>query len=275
LPGTNGSGRLIAAALAKAGIASLRYDKRASGPHARENMTALVGKVSMQSHLDELAGAIRVLAGRTDVRQDCLFGLGNSEGTLHILNYQLQDPIIPLAGLILTGAPGRSVGAVAHSQLAAQVANTPNGDKQMALYDAAIARFLAGDPVAPDPTLPEGFKMLLASLEAPINLPFARELWAADATIVKQIDRPVLIVIGKKDIQIDWQIDGDALRQAAAGRDNVEFFFPDNANHVLKHETRSRQELTGAEIAKSYNAPEAVLDIESMEKIAGWLAARA
>src|SRR6185312_10205357 len=50
LPGSNGSARLIAEALARAGIASLRYDKRASGPHARENMQALIGKISMQSH---------------------------------------------------------------------------------------------------------------------------------------------------------------------------------------------------------------------------------
>ena len=55
LPGSNGSARLIADALAAAGFVSLRYDKRASGPHARENMQSLIGKMSMQSHLDELA----------------------------------------------------------------------------------------------------------------------------------------------------------------------------------------------------------------------------
>src|SRR5437763_10372110 len=45
LPGSNGSARQIAEALARAGIASLRYDKRASGPHARENVTLLIGKL--------------------------------------------------------------------------------------------------------------------------------------------------------------------------------------------------------------------------------------
>ncbi len=59
LPGTNGSARLLAEALARAGIASLRYDKRPSGAHMMENMPALVGRISMQSHLDELAGAVR------------------------------------------------------------------------------------------------------------------------------------------------------------------------------------------------------------------------
>src|SRR6476620_12016405 len=73
LPGVNGSARLIAQALAGNGIASLRYDKRASGPHARENMPALIGKMSMESHLDELAGAVRVLAGSEFVRSDRIF----------------------------------------------------------------------------------------------------------------------------------------------------------------------------------------------------------
>src|SRR5690349_21737010 len=63
LPGSNGSARLLAEALAQAGIASLRYDKRASGPHVRETMQTLIGKMSMQSHVDELAGAVRALAG--------------------------------------------------------------------------------------------------------------------------------------------------------------------------------------------------------------------
>src|ERR1700686_3415683 len=54
LPGFNGSARLLAEELARAGTASQRYDKRASGPHARENMQALIGKLSMQSHVDEL-----------------------------------------------------------------------------------------------------------------------------------------------------------------------------------------------------------------------------
>src|SRR6185437_10707746 len=58
LPGTNGSARLLAEALAQAGIASLRYDKRGIGPHARETLPLLIGKVSMQSFADELAGAV-------------------------------------------------------------------------------------------------------------------------------------------------------------------------------------------------------------------------
>ena len=98
LPGTNGSARLLAEALARAGIASLRYDKRASGPHVRENMQALIGKMSMQSHLDELAGAVRTIADRDSIRRDKIFALTNSEGALHALNYQVGNPAISKTG---------------------------------------------------------------------------------------------------------------------------------------------------------------------------------
>lgn len=274
LPGSNGSARLLAEVLAQARVASLRYDKRVSGLHARENVPLLMGKLSMQSHVDELAGTVRILASQPYVRSDHIFALANSEGTLHALNYQLHNPEIPLAGLILTGAPGRAVGAVAHSQLAAQAATIPNGEALLALYDAAIARFLAGEPIAPDPSLPEGVQMILKSLETPANLPFARELWLADATpLLRQVDVPVLVIIGKKDIQVDWQADGEPLQRAAAGRENVTFLFPENANHVLKQELRPRSELVQAEVMVSYNGPDTRLDPQTLTAILDWLAA--
>jgi uncharacterized protein len=272
LSGSNGSARLIAEALAAAGIASLRYDKRASGPHVRETMQGLIGKMSMQSHLDELAGAVRALAGQAFVRDEKIFGLGNSEGTLHVLNYQIHQPAIPLAGIVLIAPPGRSVGAVARSQLAAQAAGIPNGDELMALYDAAIARFMAGEPMNPDPALPEGVQMLLQSLEAPANLPFARELWLADAApLLNQVDVPTLVIIGKKDLQVDWQADGEPLQRAALGHANVTFLFPENANHVLKYESKPRSELAQPEALPRYNAPDAKLDPDAMSSILAWL----
>jgi len=276
LPGSNGSARLLAEALARAGIASLRYDKRGSGPHARENVPLLIGKVSMQSFVDELAGAVRIMASQVYARRGRIFALANSEGTLHALNYQLSSPEIPFAGLVLIGPPGRAVGTVARSQLAAQAASVPNGDALLSLYDAAIARFLAGEPIAPDPALPEGVQTLLQSLETPVNLPFARELWRADAApLLRQVDVPVLVIIGKKDLQIDWQADGEKLVRAAAGHEEVTFHFPENANHVLKQELRPRSELVPAKMTESYNGPDTRLDQEAVASILEWLAAHA
>lgn len=273
LPGSNGSARLLAEALARAGFASLRYDKRASGPHARENVPLLIGKMSMQSHVDEFAAALHTLASQAYVRGDRIFALANSEGTLHALNYQLHSPAIPLAGLVLIGPPGRAVGTVARSQLAAQAASMPNGEALLALYDEAITRFQAGEPATPDPALPEGVQMLLKGLETPANLPFARELWMADAApLLKQVKVPVLVIIGQKDLQVDWQADGEPLQRAAAGQEQVSFLFPESANHVLKYELRARSQLVPAEITQSYNSPQTHLDPQALDSILQWMA---
>jgi uncharacterized protein len=274
LPGSNGSARLLAQALARAGIASLRYDKRPSGAHMMENMPSLVGRISMQSHLDELAGAVRTIASQDFIRKDRIFALTNSEGALHALNYQVSSPAIPFAGLVLTAPPGQPVGAVGRAQVAAQVAALRDGEALMAAYDDAIAHFSADEPFTPDPALPQGVHMLLQGLTTPANLPFARELWLADASaLLQQVQVPVLVVIGKKDIQVDWQVDGQALQRAAAGRQEVTFLFPENANHVQKYEPISRAELKPAEAVTGYNAPDAHLDEEALSGILQWLAA--
>lgn len=271
LPGTNGSARLLAQALAEAGFASLRFDKRASGPNVRELLPRMIGTISMRSHHDEVAAAMRALVSTGLVRRDRLFAVGNSEGTLHALYYQGQSPEHPLAGLVLVAPPGRSVGAVARSQIAAQLLQVPNGDDILAKYDEAIARFTAGEEVAPDPSLPPGIVGLLQGLTTPANLPFTRELWTTDgASLLQGVNVPVLVLIGKKDIQVDWQVDGKALQLAAAEKPNVAFIFPEDANHVLKHEARARGELNAA-TAATYNADDATLDDVGTRAIIEWL----
>ncbi|MCL6595370.1 MAG: alpha/beta fold hydrolase [Firmicutes bacterium] len=272
LPGSNGSGRLIAEALATRGFASLRYDKRVAGPHARENLPHLLGRVSMASHREEFAGAVAAAVSRSYIRRDRVFGLGHSEGALHVLNYVLNDPQVPLRGIILLAPPGRPVGAVARAQLARQAAALPDGEHLLALYDEAVDRFLAGYPANPDPSLPDGVRQLLSSLEAPANLPFARELWSADAAVLlRSVRLPVLIMIGQKDIQVDWEEDGQRLAQAFGDGANATLAFPPNANHVFKHERRSRTELTAADAARGYNVADTTLDAESVRILMDWL----
>ncbi len=272
LSGTNCSGRLMAEALTLEGFMTLRYDKRASGTHAQENIPRLVGRISMQSHLDELVGAVDTLCSDDDVDPARLFVLTSSEGAIHALHYQLQATDRRFAGLVLTGAPGRSVGQVARSQLLAQAAGPDNGDLLMNQYDAAIAAFMAGEPVTPDPSLPEGMQALLLSLASPVNLPFSRELWSSDpAALLAKVTEPVLVVIGKKDIQADWQADGGALENAAARDGNVTFAYPPDADHVLKHEERPRDALAAADVGARYNSEGRRLDPEALGVIVDWL----
>ena len=48
-------------------------------------------------------------------------------------------------------------------------------------------------------------------------------------------------------------------------------FFPDNANHVLKHEPKLRSQW----VVQGYNADNARLDAETTDAIVAWLSARA
>lgn len=272
LPGTNGSAKLLAEVLAAKGYVTLRYDKRFAGQHANENLPLLMGKISMQGHLEELQGAVDKLRGRADVDKDRIFCLANSEGTIHAVNYQLQAGGRKLAGMILTGAPGQTIGELTRAQLETQLTGYPGADEILVLYDKAVSGFVETGTIEPDESLPPGIKNLLLSLVEPVNMPFTQEVWTADiAPNLKDIHEPVLIIIGKKDIQVDWELDGGKLQAATEGQDNYTFAYPDDANHVLKYEAKAREEILPAN--PGYNAADAVLDPATLEIIEDWLAA--
>jgi pimeloyl-ACP methyl ester carboxylesterase len=270
LPGTNGSAKLLAEELAREGYVTLRYDKRFAGEHASENLPLLMGKISMQSHIEELQGAVDMLRERSDVDSNRIFALANSEGVFHTVNYQLQAGDKKLAGMILTGAPGQSMGELARTQIAAQLAGAPNATEIMEMYDKAIDDFVANGTMEPDEALPAGIRQFLQSLVNPVNMPFTQEVWTADiAPDLKNIKEPVLIIIGKKDIQVNWEFEGGILQAAAEGQDNISFAYPDNANHVLKYEAKAREDINPA--SPGYNAADTVLDAETLQIILDWL----
>jgi uncharacterized protein len=272
IPGSNGSAALLARVLTDQNFLTLRYDKRASGPHVRENMPKLLGKISMEGHREELAGGVRLLASRPDVDPKRIVALTSSEGCIHALNYQLRATDFPFAGLILTGAPARSIGEVARGQIAAQLAAVPGGDALLAAYDAALADFAAERPVKIDESLPETLRMVIGAVSAPQNLPFARELWVTDPIqLAATITVPLLVIIGKKDVQVDWQVDGSRWEALAKERNNITLVYPDSANHVLKYESRSREQLTPTDIMNSYSAEDTVLDPQVVDATTAWL----
>lgn len=272
LPGTNGSAKLLAEALAREGYVTLRYDKLASGPHVTENLPKFAGKLSMKSHAEELAGAVNALVSHGTVEKKNLFALTNSEGAIHAVNYQLLVNGPKFKGMILTGAPGRAIGSVGRDQLSAQVKSAPNAEKNLMAYDEAISRFLRGEATAPDDYLPESLKGMLKALETPANLPFSRELWTYDLSDhIADVTEPILVLIGKKDIQIDWREDGEKLKKALLMHQDATFSYPGNANHVLKFEALPRDKLTVDYVGTHYNASEAELDKEATGLILSWL----
>jgi pimeloyl-ACP methyl ester carboxylesterase len=272
IPGTNGSAALLAQVLTDQNFVTLRYDKRASGPHVQENLPKMLGKISMEGHRQELAGGVHLLAARSDVDARRIFALTSSEGCIHALNFQRSATDFPFAGLILTGAPARSIGEVARGQIAAQLAAVPGGEIYLAAYDAAMADFAAGRPVTVDDSLPEMLRIVIGAATAPINQPFSRELWVTDPIeLAASVTAPILVIIGKKDVQVGWQVDGSRWEKLVKDHSNITVVFPDNANHVLKHEARPLEQLSPTDIMNSYSSADAVLDPPVVETIAAWL----
>jgi hypothetical protein len=172
---------------------------------------------------------------------------------------------------VLLAPPGRPVRDVLLTQLAAQAAQMPGGDALMPKVQEAADRFTDGLPMDPDPQLPESVRMVLASFEAPANLPFARELWLESATdSLARVSIPTLVLIGGHDLQVDQHLDGDPLRAAAESKANVTFAFPQSANHVFKEENRTPAEVAAAP-GNGYNTPGTHLDPESLSIMLDWM----
>ena len=292
LRGKNGSAKLLAEKLANEGFVTLRYDKLGSGSKVREYLPKFAGKVSMQTHVDQLAGAVQTIISENNVDRENLFVLTNSEGAIHAVNYQLQAKDNRFKGLVLTGAPGRTVGEVARNQildqlnqlhnakgatgflirLISKIKPLPDTETTMKYYDKAVLEFLEGGTMNTDPSLLKGIRKLLLGLAKPANQPFSRELWAYNLKDhITKIDEPILVLIGKKDIQVDWMIDGNALENTTAQKSSVTLVYPENANHLLKHEERPREKLDARYVGSHYNDAKAQLDQEAVDVITTWL----
>lgn len=276
IPGANGTAKILAEGFAKLGYVTLRYDKLGSGPRVRESLSRFAGKVSMQTFMEELSGGVETILSEKNVDISRLFALTNSEGAIHAVNYQLEAKRSQFRGLVLTGAPGRSIGDVSRTQFLGPSRSFPNGETLMKHYDEAIADFLAGRRIVVDPSLPKSMELFFQALENPTNLPFSRELWTYNLSeyIARVVD-PILILIGKKDIQVDWQLDGKPLQSALLHNNRASFVYPENANHVLKHEETPREKLTPEYVVSNYNAQDAVLDKDAMNALTDFFAREA
>ncbi|WMT50234.1 MAG: hypothetical protein RE472_04500 [Thermoplasmatales archaeon] len=142
----------------------------------------------------------------------------------------------------------------------------------MKAYDIAIWEFLSEKPVTVNDDLPLLMKQLISSLETPINLPFSRELWAYNlGDHISRVKEPTMVLIGKKDIQVSWNDDGNMLKKSLSGNINTSFVFPENANHLLKHEELPLEKLSAQYVSLNYNSSDRILDEEASNNILSWL----
>jgi uncharacterized protein len=74
---------------------------------------------------------------------------------------------------------------------------------------------------------------------------------------------------------VDWRLDGGPLEEALAHNSQASFAYPENANHVLKHEEVPREKLTPQLAVAHYNTSDAQLDVQAAGVLLDWLEGQA
>ncbi len=219
LPGRNDSLKLVARALAEAGVASLRYDKRAIG----ESREAGLDEAAMTFDL-AVQDAVRWLRQLDDdTRFARTLVVGHSEGSL--VGMLATGPAGASALVSLEGA-GRPAADVLRSQLRGQLPA-----ELMDEVDQVLRELEAGRTVD---TLPPGIAAVPQIGQALFRQsvqPYLVSWFRHDpARVLAELEVPSLVVQGTTDLQVPVS---DGERLAAAGK-HATLARIEGMNHVLK-----------------------------------------
>lgn len=206
----NNSLKMLAEALAKNGIASLRFDKRGIG-----ESKAAAGPESglvFENYTEDVKSWINLL--KQDKRFSKLIIIGHSEGSLiGMIAGAKADKFISVAGA------GESADKLLKTQISAK------SNKQIEEMTFPIIDSLKnGNTVKKvDP--------MLNSLFRPGIQPYLMSWFKFDPqTEIKKLNVPVLIIQGNNDLQVSVK---DAENLAAANK-NSELVIVDKMNHIMK-----------------------------------------
>jgi len=268
----NGSGKLLAEALASHGAVVVRFDK--AGVAA--NTTKLDGQ-TIDIYVAEARAALAYVRSRPEVDANHVYIAGHSEGGLHaIRTADLEGNA--LAGVLLLSTTGRTLRDILIAQITTQIERAAPGQAEALVgpFRTAMDEFIAGKTIDPKTATPiPGLQQLLGSLTAPASATLARGLLVADPLAgIAKIAVPIFIYNGEKDVQVDPKVDPPLLANAAKANKDVTVFLAPEADHVLKHEAKSLDELRAnmAALEVAYNSPDRGLDDATVAAIVGWLA---
>ncbi|HEY0250562.1 MAG TPA: alpha/beta fold hydrolase, partial [Kofleriaceae bacterium] len=198
ITGTNGSGKLLAEALASHGAVVLRFDKAQVG----ENRKQLAG-TTLDVYVDEASAALAYLRTRSDVDPSHLYLAGHSEGGIHVLRTAAVEGD-RIAGVLLLSATARSLHQILLAQIGAQLdqAAPAQKDALLAPFAKALDDFVAGKPVDPKTATPvPGLQMLLANVTDPKIAALGRGLLEFDPLpVVAKLHVPVFVYNGARDL---------------------------------------------------------------------------
>jgi pimeloyl-ACP methyl ester carboxylesterase len=235
---------ILAWQLADAGIASVRYDKRALG----ENLQKIdLAQTSIDDFIADVIAGARKLA--TDRRFSKVVLIGHSEGAELVL--QAANRGAPAAGIVMLSGAGRPIMSVLHEQLSKQLP-----PEELVKWDSASARYLRGEDAG---DVHPGLKPLLL----PVNRRFM-QTWAKydPPAEIARAHIPVLILQGGHDLQIG---EADA-RSLQAAQPAATLIVIPAANHVFRAATDDR-----AAQARLYIDPTIPIVPELTPAIADWI----
>jgi pimeloyl-ACP methyl ester carboxylesterase len=212
LPGHNDSLRMLAAALAEHGIASLRYDKRGIGASAAA-MSA-ESDLRFDTYVDDAAAWLGKLA--SDPRFSSVIVIGHSEGSLVGM---LAAQRAHAAAFVSISGVAQAAPAILRQQLAGKLPADLAQENERIL--ASLER---GELVG---TVPAPLASLYRASVQPYLVSWIKYV---PAERIKALRVPVLIAQGTTDIQVGV----DEARGLKAARPDAVLAIVPGMNHVLK-----------------------------------------
>ncbi|MBR1783554.1 MAG: alpha/beta fold hydrolase [Bacteroidales bacterium] len=249
---------VIADALARAGIATLRYDDRGFGQSTGDILNCTTEDLKD----DALAGI-----GLLRERFDKVGVIGHSEGGTIALMLAAEgkaDFIVSLAGNVVSGAET----LLWQNRRALSAAGIPAETVDAyckALGEAFEAR-MAGKPVpsADKYKLPDALKQNLAAATMQLQTPYIKYFLALDTRpLLGGITCPVLALNGSRDQQVDPESNLGALRNGLSDNTKNSLEAIEGVNHLFQHcQTGSPNE---------YRDIEETFAPEVLEKLIQWI----
>ena len=249
---------VIANALARAGIASLRYDDRGFG----ESKGDVVNCTTEDFKNDALAG-IQLLRSRFEK----VGVIGHSEGgtiALMLAAENKADFIVSLAGMVVSGKET----LLWQNRFALAAASVPSEtiDLYCKALDEVFDAIINGTtmPSASKYNLPDSLAQNLAAATMQLQTPYIRHFLALDSRpVLGNITCPVLALNGTKDMQVEHESNLDALRSGLPESSKNKVETVEGVNHLFQHCK------TG--MPAEYRDIEETIAPEVLEKMVHWL----
>jgi uncharacterized protein len=243
-------GRPLAAALARQGIASLRYDRRGVGTTPGDWRA-----VGFFDNRNDAAAALRALASRPEIRADATGVVGHSEGAVHAMWLGAHEAVA--AAVVLLAGFARPGEEALRWQARMVAAGLPRPVRLL----LPLLRRLASTQLARITSTTTDVARIGG---VRINARWYREMLSFDPRpVLAAIRVPVLAITGDKDIQVDPADLDEIARLVPCGAETRRV--PD-LTHLLRRDPGPASLQSYRRLLRQPIAP------DLLDEVAGWLA---